>query len=320
MTPDTALFTRHRHHITRWRINLHHHSGASGRRRPPLGLPPAADPQTVRPHQGRRTDRGAPVAGPDGVDRRGHRAPGPLDPLGLLLRPGQPVGPCGRIGRVDGPARIDPGPAGHRRNPRVEVEVEAQLLPAVAVAEPGQADTEQADPLIEADRLQQGGGHGADGRARRRSGDTSEWDRVIMVKSANLILMVTVRAASSERRRAVAEASTIRRRWPCRSPRSQRSEAKVSSCPIDLASCSGTTGRGSWPRASSARWVPCADPEVALEGPVGEGGDVAHGEDPERLEPPPGDRTDPPQGPYRQRVQEFELPIGRAPPPHRRRR
>ena len=96
------------------------------------------------------------------------------------------------------------------------------------------------------------------------------------------------------------------RRRPCAGdgggarPRSQMSVAKVSSCPIDLAAWSATTGRGSSPRARPARWAPERRAQIAFEGAGRKGGDVADGGDAEGVEAPAGHRPDSPQRPDRQ--------------------
>ena len=143
-------------------------------------------------------------------------------------------------------------------------------------------------------------------------GGAASGDRVIMEKSENLILTVTVRAASSELRRAVAEASTIRSRWP----RSTSAVPEVGGegllVPDRLRLLLG----------DDRPWVVAAGQlgQVrALGPPPGSAGASRPGA--RRMSPtvrmpsdsssPPGDRTHPPQGAHRQRVQERQLPLGR---------
>jgi hypothetical protein len=100
-------------------------------------------------------------------------------------------------------------------------------------------------------------------------------------------------------------------------PRSQMSEAKVSSCPIDLASCSATTGRGSSPRARRPGGRPREAPSVRSRHRA-EGGDVADRRDTKGVQPSPV--TGP--TPHRARTgkgmqEELELALGRERPPPR---
>ena len=86
--------------------------------------------------------------------------------------------------------------------------------------------------------------------------------RVTCSKSAYFTFSVTVRPRSPASRSRRATRTLWSRSWGRSASSPERSRSKVSSAPTDFASSSGTTGRGSSPRASARMWAPC-DPNLS---------------------------------------------------------
>ena len=239
-----------------------------------------------------------------------------------LRSAGWPGGPprsrtAGWPGRRPGRRRTSPAPA--RRGPAA-----AGPSPAAPAPPPG--------------RRPAGSGPAA-GRARRTGGWRSRWisrvtsvasgrvrERVIVVKSANRTVSVTVRPATPATRIRLVTLVVSRSSSRRITSRSSVSRPKVSWAPIDLSGssrrgprrCAWRSSRRSVPQASSCSWRPSAWPDRALEGAQRGVGDVADGDQAEPVQQRARSSPPPPTARPRRAGAGTWSPRPAAPPPRRR--